>query len=224
MFFYCEVLAERYGTAFSAKYQQRLKKMFEFSLYCIKPNGMIPQVGDNDNGRFLIFCKRPILEHKYLLSLAAAYYKDSGFNLAEFGFDEEAFWVFGKDGMQVIRELPAKKEPLTSKAFPNAGWYIMRHKNDYCFVSCGPNGQDGIGGHAHNDKLSFELMLNGQDIIVDPGTYVYTPYPKERNKFRSTEYHNTVKFDDYEQNEFCKKDIFSLVNKIKSSKPVLKKA
>jgi hypothetical protein len=85
----------------------------------------------------------------------------------------------------------------------------MRHRDNYCFISCGPNGQNGVGGHNHNDKLSFELMLNGRDIIVDPGTYVYTPYPEWRNTFRSTAYHNTVKIDDREQNDISK-DLFEM--------------
>ncbi|MDD2654202.1 MAG: alginate lyase family protein [Candidatus Omnitrophica bacterium] len=215
MFFYCDLLAKRNGTVFSFKYQQRLRKMFEFLLYSVKPNGRIPQIGDNDNGRFLVFCKRPVLEHKYLLSIAAVYYKDSEFNLSEFGFDEETFWVFGKEGVEIFQSLSLRKWPLASKAFADAGWYIVRHGNDYCFISCGPNGQDGRGGHAHNDKLSFELMLNGEDIIVDPGTYAYTSYPVQRNRFRSTEYHNAIKFNNYEQNEFCKKNIFSLPDLVK---------
>lgn len=209
MFFYCELLGKRAGVEFPQEYQDKVRKMFEFSLYCIKPNGKIPQIGDNDNGRYLIFSSRPVLEHKYLLSLAAIYYQDSTFKLQQFEFDEEAFWMFGAQGNMTFEQLPARTESLKSRAFPNAGWYIMRHNNDYCFISCGPNGQDGRGGHAHNDKLSFELMLNGEDVIVDPGTYIYTPYPKWRNNFRSTAFHNTVKIDIFEQNDLTK-DLFAL--------------
>jgi uncharacterized heparinase superfamily protein len=78
----------------------------------------------------------------------------------------------------------------------------MRDNMDYMIISCGLNGQNGNGGHAHNDKLSFELCLNGEDVIVDPGTYSYTSEPNMRNLFRSTEFHNTVKVNDLEQNTF----------------------
>jgi len=196
--------------------------MFNVSLYCIKPNGMIPQIGDNDSGRFLIFAKRPILEHKYLLTLASIYYKDSFFKLPSFNFHEEAFWAFGIRGKKFYDELPLRIKPLASTSFPDAGWFIIRNNYDYCIVSCGPNGQNGLGGHAHNDKLSFELMLDGQDIIVDPGTYVYTANPEERNKFRSTEYHNTMKFDGYEQNEISEEDMFSLPDSIRIKEAALK--
>jgi len=221
MFFYFNLLAYRAGIALPKKFKDNLKKMLDVSLYCIKPNGMIPQIGDNDSGRFLIFGKRPILENKYLLSLASIYYNNSFFKSPNFNFDEEAFWVFGKRGKKVYDELPLRIKPLGSKTFPDAGWYIMRHNRDYCFVSCGPNGQNGRGGHGHNDKLSFELILNGQDIIVDPGTYVYTSHPKERNKFRSTEYHNTIKFNDYEQNDIPENDLFSLHDNVEIKKALL---
>lgn len=204
LFFYAELLGSRAGIEFSEQYKDKVRKMFEFSLYCIKPNGSIPQIGDNDNGRFFIFSKRSILEHKYLLTLAAIYYKNSEFKVPTFNYDEEAFWFFGKTGKEVFNTLSFRKEPIASKGFSDAGWYVMRDNNNYCFISCGPNGQNGIGGHAHNDKLSFELVIDGEDVIIDPGTYVYTPYPEWRNKFRSTAFHNTVQIDDIEQNNISK--------------------
>ena len=213
LFFYAEFLGKKSGVEFPESYKSRVRKMFEFSLYCIKPNGMIPQIGDNDNGRFLIFCKRSSLEHRYLLTLATIYYKDSDYKISEFDFDEEAFWIFGKTGKRSYDEFQFRNMPISSKAFPEAGWYIIRNIDNYCFISCGPNGQNGIGGHAHNDKLSFELMIDGKDMIIDPGSYLYTPNPEERNRFRSTEYHNTVKFSSYEQNEIPKREMFSVPEK-----------
>jgi hypothetical protein len=214
MVFYCNLLADRSGIALPKQLKYKLRKMFNVSLHCIKPNGMIPQIGDNDSGRFLIFAKRPILEHKYLLTLASIYYKDSSFKLPSFNFDEEAFWTFGIRGKKFYDELPLRIKPLASTSFPDAGWFIIRKNSDYCFISSGPNGQKGNGAHTHDDKLSFELMLDGQDIIVDPGTYTYTAHPKERNKFRSRKYHNTITFDNYDQNRISD-DLFSLPDTIR---------
>ena len=221
MLFLAKLLGDRAGIIFPKVYRNRLRKMFEFSLYCVKPNGMIPQIGDNDSGRFLVFSKRPILEHKYLLNLAAIYYEDSRFKVSKFDFYEESFWVFGNKGKELYDNLPVRKQPIVPKSFPDAGWFTIRRNNDYCFISCGSNGQNGKGGHAHNDKLSFELMLYGQDIIVDPGTYVYTSHPKERNKFRSTKYHNTITFNGYEQNEISANAIFSLPDRVKIASAAL---
>lgn len=80
------------------------------------------------------------------------------------------------------------------------------------FVSCAPNGQNANGGHCHNDKLSFELCIDGEDVIVDPGTHVYTAEPEWRNKLRSTAYHNTVVVDEKEQSRFDEKNLFKMEN------------
>jgi hypothetical protein len=222
LLFYITLLAERSGSPLPNKFKDKVEKMFEFCLFAIKPDGTIPQIGDNDSGRFLVFCKRPVLDHKYLLSFASIAYEDSQFKISDFGFDEEVFWTFGRKGKKLYDNLPPRTGPLNSKAFPDAGWYIIRNSNDYCLVSCGPNGQSGKGGHAHNDKLSFELVLDGRNIVVDPGTYIYTSYPEIRNLFRSTEYHNTIKFGDYEQNDNSEQDLFLLPDRIEIKRTSLK--
>ena len=102
---------------------------------------------------------------------------------------------------------------IGSRSFPQAGWYVIRRDRDYCLVSCGYSGPNGTGGHAHNDKLSIELMLDGRDVVVDPGTYLYTPRPEIRNRFRSTGHHNTVKVNGCEQSEPLNGDMFRLADR-----------
>jgi hypothetical protein len=213
IFFYSELLGRRAGIEFSEDYKKKLGKMFEVSMYCMKPNGMIPQIGDNDSGRFLQFSKRAVLDHSYLLSIAALHFNDSSYKLKQFKLEEEAFWLFGDKVVTVWDRLDFRDGYLGSRSFHYAGWHVMRHEDDYCFISCGLNG--GEGWHSHNDKLSFELFKNGQDVIVDPGTYVYTSSLKERNKFRSTGYHNTIAFDNYEQNDIPETGMFSLPDRVK---------
>jgi len=201
---------------FGKDYIEKLYKMFEFVLYSLKPNGKMPQLGDNDNGRLHVFCESEILDMRYLLCLGAVFFKESRFNVKEFGFSEEVLWVFGKEGYDIWNDLESiDVNNIGSRSFPNAGWYILRKDKNYMIISCGPNGQNGNGGHCHNDKLSFEFSIGGKDIIVDPGTYVYTPIPYLRNKFRSTLFHNTVAVDDFEQNRFNNKSVFFLENDAK---------
>lgn len=223
-FFYSALLAKRTGLNFSPAYHERLKKMFEFVLYAIEPNGKIPQIGDNDNGRFIPFSRRQTLDHTYLLSLAAVYFGEKEFKSKAFPYDEEAFWMFGKEGHRVWNQLDYRNDELGAKTLSDAGWYIIRHKDSYCFISCGPNGQNGVGGHAHNDKLGFEIVIAGQVVFVDPGTYVYTPDPDKRNQFRSTSYHNLIKFNGYEQNEFSEKNLFVAYNRITIEEARIKEA
>lgn len=188
---------------FSEEYTAKLYKMFEAVRCLLKPNGEMPQVGDNDNGQLHKFACRKPLDMRYLLTLGAVFFHEPKFKIKEFGFCEEAVWLFGERARRIWDSLEEHNlANIKSKSFTNSGWYVMRDQGNYLLISCGPNGQNDGGGHCHNDKLSFEWHLNGEDVIVDPGTYMYTSEPKWRNQFRSTSFHNTVVIDNCEQNRF----------------------
>jgi uncharacterized heparinase superfamily protein len=82
----------------------------------------------------------------------------------------------------------------------NFGLFIYRTEHYHLTLRCGPVGQHGNGGHAHNDQLSFELAIGDAKLIVDPGTYLYTPCCQQRNRFRGTAMHNTLVMPEREQN------------------------
>ena len=201
------------GKLFGLAFIEKLHKMFEAILYLLNPLGIMPQVGDNDNGRLHIYCIEETSDMNYLLSLAAIFFNESKFKVKEFKFSEDSLWIFGKHGLDYEQNSEESSlQSINSRAFLNSGWYIMRDNKSYMIISCGSNGQSNYGGHSHNDKLSFELFLNGKSILVDPGTYLYTPLPEFRNKFRSTYYHNTITVDNKEQSRFINKSIFLLKN------------
>jgi hypothetical protein len=100
-------------------------------------------------------------------------------------------------------------------AYPDFGIYLYRSKDVYLAVRCGAVGQNGNGGHSHNDQLSFELNIQGRDFIVDGGSFLYTPVPHIRNEFRSTRAHNTLFLQGFEQNSWEEglRGLFSLKDK-----------
>ena len=204
---------------FGDKYTEKLYKMFDVVAYLLKPNGKMPQIGDNDSGRFFNLFPRKIQDMRYLLALGAVFFKEQKWKIKEF-FDTdediaESLIIYGKKGREIWDSLEWNfLKNIESKAFSDVGWYVMRNDKNYCVISCGPNGQNGYGGHCHCDKLSFVLCKEGRDVIVDSGTYVYTSNPEWRNKFRSTAYHNTIKIDGKEQNRFNKKRLFQMDNNV----------
>jgi hypothetical protein len=44
--------------------------------------------------------------------------------------------------------------------------------------------------------------MDGQDIYVDPGSFLYAASVSARNRFRSAKSHNTIVIDDEEQNQW----------------------
>lgn len=97
-------------------------------------------------------------------------------------------------------------------AFPKFGVYLIKSKNLYLCISLADIGQNGNGGHGHNDKLSIELFIGKKAIFEDPGTYVYTSSLPMRNLYRSVKAHETI-YAGCEQNDFT--DIFSMKNETK---------
>lgn len=94
--------------------------------------------------------------------------------------------------------------------FHDFGLFVYRLGEVYCAVRCGPVGQNGWGGHAHDDQLSFELFFDGVPFIVDPGTYLYTPLPAQRREFRSARVHSTLALRGKTQNGSEAGDLFRL--------------
>lgn len=89
-----------------------------------------------------------------------------------------------------------------STTYPCFGLYRLGQPGIDAWVRCGSVGQNGNGGHAHDDQLSFELSIDDIRLIVDPGTYLYTPLPSKRNRFRSAAMHNTLTVIDHERHAF----------------------
>ena len=80
------------------------------------------------------------------------------------------------------------------------GFYGIRHGRDMLLMDCGDIGPKYQPGHTHCDFLSYELMKDGQRIIVDTGVCEYAP-GKTRQYLRSTSAHNTVVVNGLEQSE-----------------------
>ncbi|MDI7276180.1 MAG: alginate lyase family protein, partial [Anaerolineae bacterium] len=195
----------------------RLERMLEVVTSYTRPDGTAPAIGDADNGRILRLATwqdpgREWADHRYLLAIGAALLGRADLAQAAEGQWQEALWLLGPEAVARARARAEAQPALTprSRAFPVGGLYVMRHRGLHLIVDAGGNAQNGFGGHAHNDTLSFELYAHGRSWIVDPGTYVYTADYRARDRFRSTAYHNIVVVDGQELNRFRKRSAFGL--------------
>lgn len=189
------------GIEIPAHYWQRLEAMFDFVRNYLKPDGTAPMIGDSDDGRLIKFKPRAANDHSYLMSLGAVMFKSGEFKQSTSqsnSMDEEALWWFGNQGYETFSGLVTGEEPA-SRAFPEAQIFIQRaatnHGPLYAIIDCGDHGARGRGSHAHSDALSLEVFALGRTFLRDPGTFVYTASEDDRNLFRSTAYHNTVRID-----------------------------
>lgn len=207
LMFFPVILGEKNNINFSQQYKVRLEKMVEFLAKITKPNGKIPLIGDVDNGRLIIlsnYFNWEANDVRELLALGGEYFNNLLLKNTGAIKKEDKLWILNS-----VKE-EEEKYYDKSVSFEDGGYYILRNKDIYCFIRCGELSCRGQGGHSHNDQLSFELNVQGEDFIVDTGTGVYTADKDIRNLFRSTKQHNTVYIEGYEQNYFDEDNLFEM--------------
>lgn len=200
------LLLRRHGEEPRAACWSRLEQMCEFVAAYTKPNGRAPLIGDADDGRIQILGQQHRNDHRYLLSTAAIVFNRTDFKTTAVKCWDETFWMLGPDACDRFAQLPDHATPPQSTAFPLGGFYVLRSSSAHLIVDCGEVGFGKRGGHGHNDILSFELFMNGFNIVTDCGAYLYTASREWRNRFRSTAFHNTVQVDGEELNRFVSPD------------------
>jgi len=222
-FTYSAILCQRNGVDLPREFWVRLERMFDFVLYCTNLKGCLPMIGDADDGRFFKLSKYyrwNRWDFRYLLAIGASLFKRSDLREKSDSFSDEALLIFGERGRQGYKKIQRKTVAKKSKAFKEGGFYVFSSSDEFikCIVRFGSLSKNGFAWHAHCDTLSFVLYIDQKPIIVDPGTYSYTGKPEWRNKFRSTEYHNTIKIDQREMFEIPSNDLFIIKSYQKAPK------
>lgn len=181
----CGFVARHAGYPFPPEFDQRLGRFAEFIGWL--GEGVTPALGDDDEGRVLT-----LLEHEvdYARSVAGAisgYLGVPGPQVADF-----RALVFG-----------AAPSPAPRRAglitFPDGGLTVWHGRQNgraaRLTFDHGPLGYLSIAAHGHADALSLTLSLDGEPVLVDPGTYLYGSGGEWRRWFRSTPAHNTLNLE-----------------------------
>lgn len=74
--------------------------------------------------------------------------------------------------------------------FFNKSIFVYKWGNNLLFFNA-----KNIEGHAHNDSLSLNLIVDGREVLVDSGTYSYNISKKKRDYYTSRQAHNTILFE-----------------------------
>lgn len=206
LFFLSFRLGDLNENSFSKDFKDRLILSFKFVSRYLKPTGIAPIIGDNDNGRAFILGNEDLNDHRYLLEIGQSLFPSESILNFEVSTDY-CLWL----GLN----LPPKNKS-SDETWISENYYVKKFNNNYLFVEMSPIGLGGRGGHGHSDTGSFELMLRGVDVFVDSGCYSYTSDYKRRNEFRSTSAHNIIQLDDLELFPiFDPQNLWHLTNTIK---------
>lgn len=108
--------------------------------------------------------------------------------------DYENAWRFGWKACGEYRAMKAEEPDFVSAELAFSGNYYMRSdwsgRAQLLHFHCGETG----GGHGHADKLHVDLVIRGEDVLVDSGRYTYVDGP-ERYRFKEAAAHNTILMD-----------------------------
>ncbi|MGN7611267.1 alginate lyase family protein [Magnetococcales bacterium HHB-1] len=194
---------------------ERLAGMAHFAHDILRPDGSAPQIGDNDSGRFLkLFPKlvRPkgrsqeihedLNDYDHLLGAIAELIGDWDFLNQRSAKARLEALVIGRMAQKKGASLPEQHQTRWSgfANYPAFGLSMHQPGRFWFSVRCGILSVHGNGGHAHNDQLSMEMAVDGVTFIQDPGSFLYTALPQERNRFRSAQMHNTLSMQQWEPN------------------------
>ena len=124
---------------------------------------------------------------------------DDGMAIKLLSYEPDMSWTFDAANL-----LGAAVDTTSwrTRSFDAFGLYLWHHGRCRTSLRCGPIGQWGKGGHAHNDQLSLTFSVDGQPVIIDPGVVCYGADPQRRNRDRSTVAHATLAPVDMEQNQW----------------------
>jgi len=183
MFLYTFIIANYFNRPFSDLYKTRLKRMLDVLNILQKPDHTIPQMGDNDSGFSLAFdFVNDNLNVSYLTLLA-----------------------------QRNKLIVPETQTRGFFKYENRGFYLYKNDKIYFLITAGPKELVGFGSHAHNDILSYILNIDGEDILIDPGTFVYMSDHVKRNQFRSNTSHNSLYWDGIEPRDLTD-GLFELID------------
>lgn len=210
LFCFMILAARKFGFELTASEKSKLLKMAEFDCALRMSNGLSPQVGDNDSGRVFQLQPEDSRDHGSCVRLLLALAENRTCRTGQC----DAFECFMGLGLP---ELDLDTQRQKAVLFPDFSIARFDDGKIYFLLTNGCPEKVDMGGHAHNDLLSFTLAVNGIEFIVDPGSGEYTGKPKLRNALRCTGSHATVRYDGAEQRDLPESSLFAWGSKAVST-------
>ncbi len=177
--------ARRKGRSLEPRAIERLGRMCELVRGSVHADGLLPNLGDNDATHAFLTEPRSPLDPAPVLALHDALFEETPRHRSG-----ETLWLGGVAAL--TRSMRAPCATAMPRGVTADGLVVLRDGDRSASLWAGDNGQNGLGGHAHNDKLAVEVCLSGRRVVVDPGSPVYVADPARRDRFRSTCVHATL--------------------------------
>lgn len=149
--------------------------------------GMLPNYGNNDGALFFPLSTADYCD--YRPQLDALYYVLTGKSLYGKRY-EDSYWY----GVTARLEYPDVLRQQGVTMFEYGGYYLIQDADSKLFVRCGT-----YKGSCTPDLLHIDYWKDGENLLIDSGSYLYNTEEATLRYFSGTEGHNTVMLDEYDQ-------------------------
>lgn len=184
------VLMQKNKMEIPEQLSRKLDAMIEFLNCVTKSDGMIPLIGDDDDGRVIKLTESAYADTRSTITVGSHLYPSKDLPRAK---SEEVFWLLGE------KEIDWEKSSIVqnSRFFKDSGLFVMRDLNLFLMFIAGPqNPKYTHAPHRHLDDLSFVLNAYDTNFIVDSGTFTYNGDFTWRKYFKGRIAHNTGVIDE----------------------------
>lgn len=194
-------IMDKNNMKYPVAWKNLIDKMSQFIADNMDQNYKVSNLGDSDEGKILDLCGESFNHYKYVLELSSILLKKKYVNLKK--AHENIYWLFCEEDIDMVEDI---YDNSVSKCYEIGGYTIMKSKASsknkvIIVIDHADLGYGSIAAHGHADALSFTMNVNGNNIFIDPGTYIYHIDIESRNYFRKTINHNTISFNDKDQSE-----------------------
>ncbi|MYM25902.1 heparinase [Duganella sp. FT135W] len=194
------------GRRFSAAFDQRLHAALLFMAAMLDRHGRVAPIGDADDGKvFRLLGDGARTPYEAMLAAGARLLQAPLLDAKLAALDSAA--TPARSSLLVPAAVPVDSPAQWPQWFAEGGYLVTDHGAAAdaplrLIMDIGPLGYNRIAGHGHADALALLLAAEGEDFLIDPGTYCYNAAPALRHYFRGTSAHNTVQIDGSDQSVY----------------------
>ena len=178
------LLAQRNQIKLPEVILRQTEKMAMADVAWLKPDHHIIMMGDSDD-----------VDVRDRISVAAYLFQNPVLRYAGFDhLDYESIWDLGTGALKEYEKMEKKEPEFTSVFLEHSGNTYFRsdwtEDANFLHLHSGTLG----AGHGHSDKLHVDLVVNGEDVLMDGGRYTYVAGSK-RFEYKDPTGHNTITVD-----------------------------
>jgi hypothetical protein len=170
------------------EYRGKIARMAEYLAAVQGSSRILPFIGDDDGGRFF-HPFGPRDQFGRATQATCSVWLNGCWTYSREDLFPQAAWWLG-------RAAGSGTGAVSSCFFPAVGIAVMSARDRHIVVDAGSFGPWG-SGHSHSDALSLVVRSGDHEILIDPGTYTYMG--DERDWFRGSAAHNTIRIDGLDQ-------------------------